>query len=48
MLENRYVIVKVKSLVSGTQKIWVRLREGEKAAAVLYDPTGFAFRLSRL
>ncbi|KAI6220654.1 hypothetical protein M3Y99_01599000 [Aphelenchoides fujianensis] len=36
--KSKYVLVQLKSIVSGSTKVWLRERAAAKAAQVLFDP----------
>ncbi|KAI6236835.1 hypothetical protein M3Y95_00200700 [Aphelenchoides besseyi] len=36
--KSKYVIVQLKSIISGTTTVWLRERAAEKATQILFDP----------
>ncbi|CAD5231652.1 unnamed protein product [Bursaphelenchus xylophilus] len=36
--KSRYLLVQLKSVISGSTRVWVRERAGEKVQKILFDP----------
>ncbi|CAD5224975.1 unnamed protein product [Bursaphelenchus okinawaensis] len=36
--KSRFMIVQLKSVISGTTKVWVRERAGDSVKKILFDP----------